>query len=141
MKLQTLVLLEAYNDIGEDMCQPCEQQHRLVFLGVFETLFFSVPERAENTRTPIPWFRMDGNGILGNTAAPANSRPCSGTRKFPLVRHVDSFVRSLHTICRGSMGFDNGNMFTNAFSLARFSCERVLGLFSVLLERGLEYAP
>jgi hypothetical protein len=27
----------------------------------------------------FPWFWMDGNGILGNTAASARSRPCSGT--------------------------------------------------------------
>jgi hypothetical protein len=31
--------------------------------------------------------------------------------------------------CRGSVGFVNGHMITNAFSLVRFSCERVLGLF------------
>jgi hypothetical protein len=46
-------------------------------------------------------------------------------------------VRSLHTTSRGSVGFENGNMFTNAFSLVRFSC--VLGLFSAP-ERDLEYA-
>jgi hypothetical protein len=37
------------------------------------------------------------------------------------------------------VAYENGNMFTNALSLVRISCERVLGLFSAP-ERGLEYA-
>jgi hypothetical protein len=76
-------------------------------------------------------FRMDGSGILGNTAAPTYSRRCSGTGEGSFLSSAMLIlVRSLHTTCRGSVGFENGNMFTNEFSLIRFSCERVLGLFS-----------
>jgi hypothetical protein len=50
-------------------------------------------------------------------------------RKFPLVRHVDSCSFSSHHLPR------RGNMFTNASSLVRFSCEGVL-----CTRTGLEYA-
>jgi hypothetical protein len=92
--------------------------------SVFETLFFSGPERTVNARTPsvfsngrewYPW--KHGRTEIFETLFR------NGLRKFPLVRHIDS--RSF-----SSLGFENGNMFTNTFSLARFSCERVLGLFS-----------
>jgi hypothetical protein len=54
------------------------------------------------------------------------------------------FVPSHHLSRTGSVGFENGNVehcsLTNTFSLVRFSCERVLGMFSAAPERGLEYA-
>jgi hypothetical protein len=86
--------------------------------------------------------RMDGNGFLGNTAVPAKSRPCSGTGEGTfLLSAMLILVRSLHTTCRDSVAFENWNMFTNAFSLLRFSCERVLGLMFSAPEGGVSNTP
>jgi GTP cyclohydrolase I len=46
-------------------------------------------------REHVPWFQMDGNGILGNTAA-FETVFRDGLREFLLVRHVDSSSFSSH---------------------------------------------
>jgi hypothetical protein len=118
----------------------CIEWHRTsgVYLRPCSSAFRNGPRMCEH----ILWFWMDRKGILRNMAALAYSRPCSRTgRESFLLSAMLILVRSLHTTCRGSVGFENGNMFMKVFLLVWFSSgECVLGLFSAP-EWGLEYAP
>jgi hypothetical protein len=102
------------------------REHSGVYM--YESQFLSVPERAKresaNTSRGFECLEIRPHRRIRDPV-PERAEEVSSCPPYWFF-----FVLS-HTTCRGSVGFENGNMFTNAFSLVRFSCELVLGLFRI----------